>query len=305
MVARVPPLNALKAFEAASRTGSFTLAARDLHVSQGAVSRHVMRLEEYLGVELFDRRKRDIVLTAAGVEFAHDISDAFALIGRATARVASRSTRDDLRVTLFPSIARWVMPRLARFRQDYPNVDLTLSTSPNPANLKRAEADVTNVRSPPVPSGLETYPMFEVVLQPVCAPALAKQLRQLEDLRQVPLLQSVNRPGDWPLWLQTADTSLPRKTRFLRFENSAMMYQAAVDGVGVAMSHIAFVADDLAAGRLVHPFKLTARTGEVYHLAWLPTSAEREGIRVFRDWLAAEIKRSTAARSRRARPTKT
>lgn len=289
MPRRVPPLTALKAFEAASRTGSFTLGARDLNVSQGAVSRHVMRLEEYLGTPLFDRRTREIALTAAGETFALDIAEAFALIEKATARVTSRRTRDDLRVTLFPSIARWVMPRLGRFQDACPDVDLTLSTSATSANLRRGDADVTNVRTPPELRNLDSIPLFDVQLQPVCAPGVARQLRDLEDLQQVPLLQSINRTDDWSDWLKAAGASLPRKPRIVRFDNSALMYQAAIDGLGVAMGHSAFLVDDFAARRLTAPFDLRVPTGETYHLAWLPASGGREGIQLFRDWIQAEL----------------
>jgi LysR family glycine cleavage system transcriptional activator len=292
MAQRLPPLNALRAFEVASRVGSFTLAARELSVSQGAVSRHVARLEDFLGVQLFERGHREVKLTALGQAYADDIRQAFARILQTTSKIHARKDARQLRVALFPSIAsRWLMPRLARFRGAHPDVELILTTTSAPPDLERDEVDIINIRGDPGRAAVEYRPLFEIRIQPVCIRALMEAppgLSKPSDLSRYVLLQSMNRLSDWATWLAEAGAPSVHPEHSVKFEHSALAYEAAIDGLGVAIAQTAFVQDELADGRLVAPFPLAVHTGENYGLAWLHAKAEDPGVRAFSDWMCAE-----------------
>jgi LysR family glycine cleavage system transcriptional activator len=295
MAQRLPPLNALRAFEVASRVGSFTLAARELSVSQGAVSRHVARLEDFLGVQLFERGHREVKLTPLGQAYAEDIRQAFARIQQTTTKIQACKLRKEprqLRVALFPSIAsRWLMPRLARFRAAHPDVELVLTTTSEPPDLEDGAVDIINIRGDPGRATVEYRPLFDIRIQPVCIRALMEAppgLAKPSDLSRYVLLQSMNRLSDWAMWLAEAGVPSVQPEHSVKFEHSALAYEAAIDGLGVAIAQTAFVQDELADGRLVAPFPLAVRTGENYGLAWLHANAEDQAVRAFSDWMCAE-----------------
>jgi LysR family glycine cleavage system transcriptional activator len=296
MAQRLPPLNALRAFEVASRVGSFTLAARELSVSQGAVSRHVARLEDFLGVQLFERGHREVKLTALGQAYAEDIRQVFVRIQQTTGRIQAhggvRKAMRQLRVALFPSIAsRWLMPRLARFRAAHPDVELVLTTTSAPPDLEEGAVDIINIRGDPGRATVEYRPLFDITIQPVCIRALMEAppgLTKPSDLSRYVLLQSMNRLSDWAIWLAEAGAPAVQPEHSVKFEHSALAYEAAIDGLGVAIAQTAFVQDELADGRLVAPFPLAVRTGENYGLAWLHAKAADPAVRAFSDWMCAE-----------------
>jgi LysR family glycine cleavage system transcriptional activator len=299
MAQRLPPLNALRAFEVASRVGSFTLAARELSVSQGAVSRHVARLEQFLGVQLFERGHREVKLTPLGQAYANDVREIFERIQQATSKVRAHNNPRQLRVALFPSIAsRWLLPRLARFRSAHPDVELILTTTSTPPDLERDEVDIINIRGDPGRSTVEYRPLFDIRIQPVCTRALMDAppgLSKPTDLSRYVLLLSMNRLGDWGTWLAEAGAPTLRPEHSVKFEHSALAYEAAIDGLGIAIAQTAFVQDELADGRLVAPFRLAIRTGENYGIAWLRAKAEDPAVRAFSDWMCREAERSQLA----------
>lgn len=302
MALRLPPLNALRAFEVASRLGSFTLAARELSVSQGAVSRHVARLEDHLGLQLFERSHREIRLTAAGQAYAQDVRQVFERLHQSTAAIKARQTRRQLRVVLFPSIAsRWLMPRLGRFQEQHPDVELSLKTTSATVDLERDEADITNLREDPHRPAVAYRQLFEIVIQPVCCPSLLQgpgAIRSPADLDRFVLLQSMNRTDDWRIWLEHAGYPDVKPQKVLKFEHSSLAYQAAIDGIGVAISQNAFVQDEIAAGRLAAPFPLAVKTGEFYGVGWLRSRGDDPAIRAFLDWMSEEAERTALAISR-------
>jgi LysR family glycine cleavage system transcriptional activator len=298
MSGRLPPLNALRAFEVASRVGSFTVAARELRVSQGAISRHIAHLEEHLGVQLFDRSHREVRLTPLGAIYANDIGQAFSRITETTRKLHTRKNLKTLKVALFPSIAsHWLMPRLARFHALYPDINLSITTTRIPPDIEREDVDIANFHGNPGRSDIEYHKLFEITLQPVCSPALPKGspgLSKPDDLLKHVLLQSLNRPGDWPLWLDRAGVDHSNVGQTLKFENSALACQAAADGAGVALAlEASLLEGELSSHRLVAPFKLTAKTGESYGIGWLAKKASLPSIEAFRVWLMKELKRPT------------
>jgi LysR family glycine cleavage system transcriptional activator len=296
---RLPPLNALRAFDIAARTRSFTAAAEELHVSQGAVSRHVAQLEAYLGLALFRREPGGAQLTAAGGEYARAIGEAFDSVELATRTVVTTGRRRPLRIKLFPSVAiKWLITRLAEFHALYPAVEVSITTTPKFVRFDPEEDDFT-IQIGNVPQAAVHYDkLIAVELMPVCSPDYLRRLPvgAIEDLFERVLLCSVNRPNDWLLWFRAAGIAEERLRqvvqsglRFgMKFGNSALAYQAAIDGMGVVIAQRELVHDDLASGRLVEAWPLVAVSGETYYLASAADALGNPDVIAFRDWIRSK-----------------
>lgn len=292
MARKLPPLNAVRAFEASARSASFTSAAQELCVSQGAVSRHVACLEEWLNVKLFVRVHRGIELTAQGSTYFRLVKTAFDQI-EAGARQLKQSPDDRrLRLKLPPTFAmRWLVPRLARFHAEQPKIDVQITTSHERADFDREDADVSIYSWPVAPVGPGYHRLFGEVLLPVCAPGLLTASRPLAvpaDLVNHVLLCSLNRPLDWPAWLAATQETEIDGNSGLKFENAALAYQAAVDELGVMMAQYALVEDDLRTGRLIAPLALHVRTPRAYFLASHPHRLQAERVLAFEEWIRRE-----------------
>lgn len=293
MARKLPPLNALRAFEAAARCSNFTRAAEELFVTQGAVSRHIGTLEGWLGVELFERGRHGITLTPEGQVYFASMRVAFDQIELGTRQLQQQSPDEWLlRVKLPPTFAiRWLIPRLARFHALHPRIDVQITTSHRPADFDRDEIDVSIHSQPSPPAGPGYRLLFNETLLPVCSPALLRanpSLKKPAELAQQTLLSSLNRPHDWATWLTVAEVPDVDTRRGLKFENAAMAYQAAVEGLGVMVGLLAFVQDDIAAGRLVAPFDLRVPTKGGYFMAWRVDRAVPQRVKDFEAWLARE-----------------
>ncbi len=293
MTRRLPPLNALRAFEAAARCGNFTRAAHEFCVTQGAVSRHIATLESWLEVQLFERGRHGIRLTPAGQSYHASMRVAFDQIELGTRQLQQSPDEWLLRVKLPPTFAiRWLIPRLARFHARHPRIDVQITTSHKPTDFERDDVDVSIHSEPSPPEGPGYRLLFRETLLPVCAPALLQRdppLAQPADLAQHALLSSLNRPQDWPAWLEAAGLSGLDTHRGLKFENAAMAYQAAAEGLGVMMGLLAFVRDDLASGRLVAPLALRLPTEGGYFMAWRADRPVPQRVRDFEHWMAEEV----------------
>lgn len=295
---RLPPLNALRAFEAAARCGNFTRAARELCVTQGAVSRHIATLEEWLGVQLFERGGGGIRLAPAGELYFASMRVALDQIEHGTRQLQQTPDEWQLRIKLPPTFAiRWLIPRLARFHALHPRIDVQITTSHKPADFERDNIDVSIHSEPRPPSGPGFRLLFRETLLPVCAPALLRRKPAMSvpaDLARQELLSSLNRPHDWQAWLEAAGVRGIDTRRGLKFENAAMAYQAAAEELGVMVGLLAFVRDDLASGRLVAPFALRVPTAGGYFMAWRADRPVPQRVRDFENWIAAEAEASEA-----------
>ena len=294
MPRRLPPLNALRAFDAAARCGSFTRAAEELCITQGAVSRHVAALEGWLGVKLFERGRHGIDLTPPGDEYFASVRGAFDQVDFGTRQVQAASARNRLRIKLPPTFAiRWLVPRLARFHARHPTLDVQITTSHQRADFRHEDVDISIHSEPTAPEGPGHVRLFGETLLPVCSPALlegARRLARPADLKRQVLLCSMNRPNDWPAWLAAAGAPQVDGNGGLKFENAALAYQAAVDRLGVMVAIEAFVGDDLASGRLVAPFPLRVPTAGAYWLARRADAAAPARVRDFEAWILAEAR---------------
>jgi len=285
---RLPPLNALKAFESAARLGSFSHAADELHVTHGAISRHIQLLEQWLGTPMFRRLNRRVVLTEPGRVYLAEIGAAFDRIALATAQHLQPERVRLLRVNATPTVTlRWLIPRLSSFHLSHPATEVRLTTSNAPVASVEEPCDIILRR------GADDVPGYNVAWTladfriPVCSPKLLARapLRHLRDLEKHTLLHAATRPGVWPDWLKAAGIPDLKPRQSLVLEHSYQTLQGALDGLGVAAASLPTVADDLAAGRLVLPFPEPKLPAEGYR-AYVPKTKAREaGVMAFCEWL--------------------
>jgi len=287
---RLPPLNALRAFEAAARHLSFTRAAEELSVTQAAVSHQIKTLEERLGVRLFQRRNRALLLTAEGQLYYPDVQRAFALLGEATAKLTAADNRGVLTLSTLPSFAaRWLVPRLGGFIDRHPEIDLRLATTQRLVDFARDQVDAA------IRYGSGRYPGLSVTLLlteeifPVCSPALLARIPLAcpQDLRKHKLLHD-HGVDEWDRWLEAARVPGIDSAHGYWYRDSSLLLQAAVAGQGVALGRSVLAADDLAAGRLVRPFSLALPSTNAYYFVCPEGSAQRGKIAAFSDWVLAE-----------------
>ena len=296
---RLPPLNALRAFDAAARTGSFTLAARELDVSQSAISHQISHLEAFLGVRLFTRHARHVELTREGADYSMAMATAFQIIESESSRISRAGRRQSLRIKAFPTFTiRWLLPRLGAFHAMHPDIDVQITTSTMPADLAREDVDLTLDHQNGRQSGARYDFLFDVELLPVAGRLLmqtAPTMERPEDLLRHVLLHGLNRLDDWKIWLEGSGLQAPVLTRGLRFGNSHLVYQAAANGIGVAIAQPPFVEEDIANGRLITPFPRRVRTGEIYYLVTLPSRSATPAVDLFRDWIITQARNPAAS----------
>ena len=288
MARKLPPLNSLRAFEAAARLGSFSLAADELCVTHGAISRHVQQLEAWMECMLFERYNRRVVLTEAGSSYLTEIGASFDRIANATAQQMQRGGHRVLRVSAPATFSlRWLVPRLSSFQLENPNIEVRISTSNEPIEKLREHADVIIRGGPQSIEGYIAEEFLSEIRLPVCSPKLLKtrKLRKPQDLEHFTLLHTATYPRMWPDWLAAA--GLPQLTpkHSLTLAHFYLTLQGALDGLGVAMGPIALVADDIAEGRLVLPFNKPTLDPWRYFTYVAATRADDTAVRTFKQWL--------------------
>ena len=292
----LPRLELLRTFEAAARRLSFTHAADEVALTQSAVSRQIQQLEDDLGVALFERRHRSLVLTDAGSVMHRAVQDSLERLRDATASVRVATQPRQVAVTTTPGFASlWLIPRLARFSANHPQVDVRLSATLDALDLERSRIDVA-VRFCRTSDG-QGQPLFEESVLPVCAPQLLKDksrpLRTPTDLMHHTLLalegeQAGAPTADWSPWLNIMGLNELRGTNTLRFTNYADAVGAAVAGQGVAIGRLPLVAELIRAGRLVAPFRGTSSLQRAYFVLASDTAAHNADAQDFIRWLRAE-----------------
>lgn len=285
----LPSLHTLHVFETAARRLSFTRAAVELHLTQAAVSRQIRQLEEALDQQLFVRLHRRVELTPVGERLAADLSVSFVQIARSVAH-ARGETRERLRLSVEPAFAaRWLLPRLPRFVASEPQIDVEVDSTEIMRELG-SETDlairyIEGSRQRPQRGAVL---LADIAMFPVLSPSLMRPGQPLDtprDLLEYPLLHE-DEDRSWLAWFRAAglsDASIPRR---MRFNDVALVLQAAVNGHGVALGDDLLAADDLKAGRLIRPFEASARCGTYWLLGVSPRSRSR---RAFRDWLMEQL----------------
>ncbi len=285
---RLPPLNALRAFEAAARHLSFTRAADELAVTQAAVSHQVKALEEWLGLKLFDRQNRTIYLTRGGQAYLPAVREALDGLAEATRRLTQQDSRGALTVSAVPSFAaKWLVPHLTDFRRRQPEIDVRISANDRLIDFAREDVDLAIRMGGGDWPGLTAIWFMDEDLFPVCSPALLQgpyPLERPEDLAHQTLLHDDMRQ-DWTMWLRAAGVEGVDPEPGPGYTDSSMVIQAAVEGQGVALGRSALAAGDLAAGRLVKPFEVRLPASFAYYVVFPPAQAEQPKVKAFTDWL--------------------
>lgn len=291
MPRRLPSLNALKAFEVAARHESFTRAAGELNVTQGAVSHQVKALEEELGLRLFRRERQRLVITEAGKAYLETVRDAFDRIAAGTEKLLQRQNSGVLTVSTSPNFAaKWMVHRLSRFAEANPGIDLRIGATAQHVDFARDDVDVAIRHGDGSWPGLHVTRLCAEELFPVCSPALLKgrnALRNPADLARHTLLH-IDEPQDWAKWLDAAGIRNVEASRGPVFSQRSMAIDAAIDGQGVALARTALCAGDLLAGRLARPFDFALQVPYAYWILCPKASAELPKIAAFRAWLLAE-----------------
>lgn len=289
---RLPPLSTLRLFEAAGRHLSFKLAAEELKITPSAVSHGIQSLEDWLGVALFARGHRSLVLTRAGAAYLPRVREALKLLATATDAVHGRRPSGRLSVSVAPSFGlRWLIPNLPRFSDSHPDVEVTLDTSYRQIEFPRDGVDLA------IRMGRGDWPdlysacLVVEDLVPVCAPGLADSIGAAADLAGQTLLHVTNVTEDWAVWARLAglDSLALDLHRGLRFDTIHMALEAAAQGLGVAIGRLPLIAADLASGRLV-PVLAPPRRGQTGY--WLMAGREslaRPEVLSFRNWICAEL----------------
>jgi len=294
MVERLPPLIAVRYFEAAARHLSFTKAAQELHVTHSAISHQIKALEEWLGVPLFRRLNRSLMLTEAGQAYARPVRESLEKLGEASRALRAREQTGTLTVSVMPSFAaKFLVPRLGSFRRAHADIDVRISANERLVDFAREDVDVG------VRSGRGSWPGLRVDrlirenLFAVCSPKLLSgpiPLATPADLLQHTLMHDSDWPESmWPRWLAAAGVKAEKLNSALSFNNSSLMIQAAIDGLGIALTQEALVRDDLASGRLVRPFEIDMPSDYAYYVVTPEATAERPKVKAFREWLLGEV----------------
>lgn len=291
-------LNGLRAFEAAARLSSFSKAADELHVSHSTVSHHIKGLEQSLGIDLFVRQNRRVVLTQAGRDLLPVLRESFENISRQLELIKQGDKSPALRVTVTPSFAtKWLVPRLKKFRESRPDIDLLVKPSLALSDYRQDRFDVG------IRSGLGQWPRLKSELlmathmSPLCSPELIERTSELKtpaDVLQHTLLNadtgdSAGSAGEWHAWLDAMGIAEFGKPRQLSFEDPALALNAAVDGLGIAMGYLELAADDIESGRLVQPFAAQIEHQWSYYIVTPEDESANPLAEVFCDWLRAEM----------------
>lgn len=299
----LPSMSLLRAFEAAARHQSFTAAAAELNLTQGAVSRQIRVLEELLGSDLFIRERQTVRLTSAGEIYARDIREALKRISSATLSFRANPQGGTLNLAILPTFGtRWLAPRLPRFLRDNPGITINLSTRLAPFDFAFEQADAAIHFGAPDWQGAELEYLMSETVVPACSPALVESFgfEQPSDLLKAPLLHLVSRPDAWERWFEEHD-ALTGLLHGMLFDQFATAAQAAISGLGVALLPEFLIKEDLERGDLVRALNLPMASREQYYLAWPANRSSYWPLAAFRRWIVQEAQDFAAATGTAAR----
>lgn len=288
MARKIPPLNSLKSFEAAGRLLSFTLAARELNVTQAAISHQIKLIEDFLGVSLFYRLPRKLALTDQGKALLPEVIIAFDTLASAIGAVSKDPTNSLLSVRLAPSFAaKWLSPKLKYFWLQYPEVDLCLFHAHAAVDFDRENIDIAVTYGKGDWPGVVSDKLLSLDFSPVCAPSFLendKPLSDMNNLKYYTLLHDANYEC-WEEWLKLAAVKDTASNKGTIMDDTNVLIQAAVDGQGVALGSTAFVQDHLEAGRLIKPFDIILVNDFAYYIVYPKSHLNNPAVCAFRNWL--------------------
>ena len=302
MARRLPPLNSLKNFEAAGRLLSFTRAAQELNVTQAAVSHQIKVIEDYLGVALFVRYPRKLVLTEQGKALLPEVIEAFDRVSNAIGAVSQEPSSKTLNVRLAPSFAaKWLSPRLKYFWLQYPEIDLCLYHAHPAVDFDREEIDIAVTYGKGDWPGVVADPLLSLDFFPVCTPAFMsndKPLTDINNLRYYTLLHDANYEC-WADWLKLANVEAFNANKGTIIDDTNVLIQAAVDGQGVALGSTPFLHELVDSGRLVKPFNIILGNEFAYYVVCPEAHLKNPSVQAFKNWLLELIEERDQAESDR------
>ena len=288
----LPSISMLAAFDATARTGSFSRAARELHVTHGAISRQVQALEGQLGVPLFMRSARGVRLTAIGERYAVDVRSVLTALRSASLKIISDPTGCTIDLAVLPTFGtRWLIPRLPRFLEENPGITVNFVTQPSRSGIQEGEVDVAILNATPDWSGADSTFLMGEPAYPVCSPALLERFGDDIGLAasDLPLLGLRSRPAAWKEWLAADGRDFPADSNTMEFEQFSAVAHAAVAGLGVALLPRFLITTELERGTLVIASDRATESEMAYHLAVPRAKRNYEPVLTFRRWLLDTI----------------
>ncbi|NVJ90095.1 MAG: transcriptional regulator GcvA [Methylocystaceae bacterium] len=302
MARKLPPLNALRAFEAAARHLSFTRAADELYVTQAAVSHQVKALEEHLGIQLFKRLNRILMLTEEGQRYYPEVRDAFDQLANATQSLHVSDTSGVLTVSVMPSFASlWLVPRLHTFSDAHPDIDIRISADDKVVDFNHDDVDCSIRYGLGKWEGVYKERFLEEDIFPVCSPHYLKKHPSISKpeglkghilLHDYAVFSDAERHLSWEYWLKEAGITGIDHTRGPKFSHTHMVIQSCLSGEGIALGRSALIQDELDAGRLVRLFDFSFKADVAFYFVCPPAAIERYKIKTFRDWLLSESEKN-------------
>jgi LysR family transcriptional regulator, glycine cleavage system transcriptional activator len=292
----LPPLNALKAFDSVARHESVSHAANELCVTPGAITKQIQHLESFLGVPLFIRRHRQIILNEQGKIFQRAVSKALLEIQTATNSIKGSAQNSTLKIRSYTTFSiRWLIPHAPKFLSANPEISLELTTSLDPVDFARDNIDCAiRLGSGDWPNATSTK-LIDNVIVPVCSPQYlkGKKMKTPKDLLACNLLHIKRRPNDWNLWFSGIGLSVDSIPQGMMCENSEIAYSAAKEGLGIAMAQYFLVRDDIELGKLVRPVMQSHDCGDnTYYLVMPSNTQQNIHSRKFKEWILSEIEGS-------------
>jgi LysR family transcriptional regulator, glycine cleavage system transcriptional activator len=288
---RLPPLSAMRVFEVVAREGGISVAAEQLGMTAGAVSKQVLKLEAWFGQSLFHRAGRGLQLAQVGADLLRELTPALDRIELASRRAEAGRSTDRLCITAPPTfMTYWLIPRLGQFQQLHPGIGIQLDNRRDQSRALPEQTDVAIRRGAPDGPGLSVTAIMPEAITPACRPDMqgVETLRHPRDLAGVTWLMAAMRPHDWRDWLAAAGLSALEPARSLTFDHTYLALGAAADSLGVAMAPLYLVAHEVHTGRLIAPFHDIAVPAEGYFAVCETMREDAPAIRAFRDWLTMQ-----------------
>ena len=287
---RLPPLNSLRLFEASARLLSFKNAAEELLLTPSAVSHGIQSLEDWLGAPLFLRTTKGLVLSEAGNTYIPIVRQALDLLASGSAKIVNKHRLGQLSISAAPTFgARWLLPRLHKFRELHPDIHIVIDTSHERAELSDAGVDLAIRMGRGNWQGVIADRLVAEEMVPVCAPSIVDRVRDLADIERAPLIHVTSASEDWAVWATQTGRAVPDPAKGLRFDTIHMAFQAACQGLGVAIGRKPLVNAELASSSLVEVWE-PVFSNTSYWLVGAESRADDPRIVAFRSWILQEIK---------------
>ncbi|MFT6791573.1 MAG: LysR family glycine cleavage system transcriptional activator [Cellvibrionaceae bacterium] len=292
---RLPPLNALKSFEAAARRGSFQAAAEELFVTPSAISHQIKSLEEFLGLELFIRQPRRVLLTHAGEDYLRSIQKALGEIDLSTQKLIIAAHQSGaLNLSVAPAfLTRWLLPRISEFHDSYPDVTLEISAANGLIDFNHEETDMAVYFGDGKWQDIERQLLRHYQQRPVCHPNLVKnsEVKQPADIMKHTLLHVNKRRADWAKWFHQQGVPYKESVSGMYFSSGALTTAAAINGLGFALADLGFVSEEIDSGKLIAPLDAYLKTDRSFYLVYQKNRPPSYSMKVFQDWITEKMKK--------------